>query len=368
MESVRPSLYPSTMSGQESEQVEGGAQQVDKKDQGRPECDDHDRSQSPPSMPLVSEDMRLIRSIAEPQGYQPVSSFTKIHADEEQVVMGVEESSQEPSIARQSRVPLSQQPSPEYLASLGIKVRDFAYENTLPPIVPVPRMPRQVQPEPLPRKRNVRGRDDESNHGESSSRPTKPNSRLERKATEPLDKEALEYAQALELQISFRTVHSLTRPVVPSSVRSATPLQGLPVSPLTSFSQEESQESELVQTPSPMKLVGHDAIILSASQTPTPDVVSCDSPPQPVPLSFSTPSSPQPPPGFAFEDLFVESQPASPPRKRRGTRRTSEAPSPGRYYLRRRPSARSRRPQPYPVTSTVPKKNSLRSHRALQRS
>ena len=313
-----------------------------------------------------------------------MSSFTKIHAHEEQVMMGMEESSQEPSIPKQLRVPLSQQPSPEYLASLGIKVRDFAYESTLPPIIPVPRIPRQVQPEPLPRKYNVRGWEDESSQqGESSSRSAKPSSqRLERKATEPLDMESLDYAQALG-QVSFRKMHPLTRPVIQTFVRSATPPQGLPVSPLTSpltpsFSQETSQESELVQTPSPMKLVADDAIILSASQTPTPDALSCDLSPQPLPPSFPPASSPQPQPpslGLAISvpDLFVESQLTSTPRKRRCTKRVgntpSKASSPGRYQLRRRPS--TRRPQPYPVTSTVSKKNSLtglRSHQARQRS
>jgi len=397
MVSVRSSLGASTMGGQDDWGERGaqrlvvvdrhGPSKTNRDHDGQPgvECDGHDRSQSPLSMPHVSEDMRLIRSIAEPQGYHPVSSFTKIHAHEEQEMMGMEESSQEPSIPKQLRVPLSQQPSPEYLASLGIKVRDFAYENTLPPIIPVPRIPRQVQPEPLPRKCNVRGWDDESSQqGESSSRSAKPNSqRLERKATEPLDKESLDYAQALE-QVSFRTMHALIRPVIRTFVRSATPPEGLPVSPLTSplspsFSQEASQESELVQTPSPMKLVADDASILSASQTPMPDALSCDLSPQPLPPSFLPTSSTQsqpPAPGLAFSvpDLFVESQPTSTPRKRRCTRRVgntpSKASSPGRYQLRRRPS--TRRPQPYPVTSTaVSKKNSLtgvRSHRARQRS
>ncbi|KAL4076194.1 hypothetical protein J3A83DRAFT_4225497 [Scleroderma citrinum] len=363
MDSVRSSTDARAMGGQDDEGG-GRARQsvvVDKHDNQGPrkrgeqpglECDDHDRSQSPLLIP-------------------------HIHPDEEQVMLGMEESSQGPSTTKPSRVPLSQQPLPEYLASLGIKVRDFAYENTLSPIIPVPRIPRQVQPEPLPRKRNVRGWDDEnSRRGESSSQSVKPNSqRLERKATEPLDKESLDYAENLE-QAPFRTMHSLTRLIVQTSTQSTLSWQGLTstYAPSPSLSHEASQESELVQTPSPMKLVADDASILVASQSPTPDIMSCVPLPQPLPASFSPASSP-PAPSSSFsvpDDLFVESQPASTPSKRRRTKRvgnaTPEAPSPSRYQLRRRASTRSRRPQPYPVTSTVAKKNSLpRSRRACQR-
>ncbi|KAF8737936.1 hypothetical protein AX14_012118 [Amanita brunnescens Koide BX004] len=42
----------------------------------------------------------------------------------------------------------SEQPTVEQLAKLGISVRDFAYESTLPPVAPVYFLPKQVQPDP----------------------------------------------------------------------------------------------------------------------------------------------------------------------------------------------------------------------------
>ncbi|KAL4256806.1 hypothetical protein AB1N83_012570 [Pleurotus pulmonarius] len=47
------------------------------------------------------------------------------------------------------------QPTPEQLAKLGIKVRDFAYESTLPPIRAY--VPRQIQPSRLPTDLDVFG-------------------------------------------------------------------------------------------------------------------------------------------------------------------------------------------------------------------
>ncbi|KAF9441688.1 hypothetical protein P691DRAFT_812194 [Macrolepiota fuliginosa MF-IS2] len=44
------------------------------------------------------------------------------------------------------RPPLSEQPSVPKLLELGVKVRDFAYESTLPPIPTVYLQPRQIQP------------------------------------------------------------------------------------------------------------------------------------------------------------------------------------------------------------------------------
>ncbi|PPQ64635.1 hypothetical protein CVT24_008372 [Panaeolus cyanescens] len=48
-----------------------------------------------------------------------------------------------PKPARRKR---QQQPTPQELSSLGIKVRDFAYESKLPPVKTVYRQPKQVQP------------------------------------------------------------------------------------------------------------------------------------------------------------------------------------------------------------------------------
>ncbi|KAI0920926.1 hypothetical protein AcW1_004939 [Taiwanofungus camphoratus] len=89
------------------------------------------------------------------------------------------------------------------LAEYGIKVRDFAYESTLPPIAPVPHVPLQIQPglSPLKRRRDYEEEGDEdepyvgqtlyfdseiggSSQGARHVKKTKP---LERTATEPAD-------------------------------------------------------------------------------------------------------------------------------------------------------------------------------------
>lgn len=168
----------------------------------------------------------------------------------------------QPSVMRQAA---SQQPTVEMLQSLGIQVRDFAYESTLPPIASIPRVPRQIQPSARPLKRT--SRDWEEEHG-ASSRPShpqfgreatnactvtdrKPNS-LVRRPTEPLEFDLpasmpmmgcadLSRPFLLGSQLPFHTSHH-TPPKTPSASPPTSPLFGLP-------SQEESQESELVMTP-----------------------------------------------------------------------------------------------------------------------
>lgn len=302
----------------------------------------------------------------------PTMAF-HIHADNnDEAPVAVEENSQALSKARQSR--MSQQPSPEFLASLGIKVRDFAYESTLPPINPVPRIPRQVQPEPLPKKQTLTHWNEGASQDQGGSSQSQSHSqRLERKATEPLDNELLQYAHTLGHTLS-RVTHSPTRPIVqvytlPSLPVTPSPL-GSPTSPLTPLSQEASQESKFVQTPSPMKFVTNDAEIVTASQTEDsqPDAVPCPQsiPPSLLSVSLTRSQSLLPRPSLCVpEDVAVESQPTSTSRRRRirpVAITDGEAPSSNRYQLRRRPSTRSRRPQPYPMTSTstaTTKKNSI---------
>lgn len=304
---------------------------------------------------------------------QPLNMVSHIRADDDddEVLVAMEENSQAPSNARQTRV--SQQPSPEYLASLGIKVRDFAYESKLPPIIPVPRIPRQVQPEPLPKTQYLTQWDQGGSQDQGiSSQFAKPHSqRLERKATEPLDKESLQYAQVFE-QTSFRRTRSPTCPITQvyalPSLPVTPPGMSSPTSPLTPLSQEASQELKLVRTPTPMKFVTNDVEIVTASQAEDsqPDAAPC---PQSIPPSVSSVSLTRtqpvlPHPSLCIpEDLAVEGQPTTTPSRRRMRPVVitgSEAPSANRYQLRRRPSARSRRPQPYPVTSTATtKKNSM---------
>lgn len=311
----------------------------------------------------------------------PTMAF-HIHADNnDEAPVSMEENAQALSKARQSR--MSQQPSPEFLASLGIKVRDFAYESRLPPINPVPRIPRQVQPEPLPKKQTLTHWNEGAGQDQGGSSQSQSHSqRLERKATEPLDNESLQYAHILGHTLS-RVTNSPTRPIVqvyplPSLPVTPSPLSS-PTSPLTPLSQEASQESKFIQTPSPMKFVTNDVEIVTASQTEDsqPDAVPCPQsiPPSLLSVSLTRSQSLLPCPSLCVpEDVTVESQPSRSRRRRiKPVAITDgEAPSSNRYQLRRRPSTRSRRPQPYPVTSTstaTTKKNSInrqRPHRTRQ--
>jgi hypothetical protein len=81
----------------------------------------------------------------------------------------------------------SEQPTVAMLASLGIKVRDFAYESKLPPIQPIYRHPRQIQPAvvrtALKRQWAELGEDDF--FSQPSSQPETSQKKLERTSTEP---------------------------------------------------------------------------------------------------------------------------------------------------------------------------------------
>ena len=77
----------------------------------------------------------------------------------------------------------SEQPTVGMLASLGIKVRDFAYESKLPPIQPIYRHPRQIQPAVVKRQWTESGEDHP--FSQSSSQPETSQKKLERTATEP---------------------------------------------------------------------------------------------------------------------------------------------------------------------------------------
>lgn len=172
--------------------------------------------------------------------------------------------------------PYSQQPTVETLQSLGIKVRDFAYESTLPPIAPIPRVPRQTQPSARPLKRTRGDWEEEDGAPSQYSRPqfgreatnagmqtsSKPES-LVRKATEPLEFNAppvskrvmgcadLSRPVLFGSQLPFRTPRRALK-------AHRTPPRRSPTTPLTSPlfgspseepSQGASQESELVMTP-----------------------------------------------------------------------------------------------------------------------
>jgi hypothetical protein len=193
--------------------------------------------------------------------------------------------------------PSSQQPTVETLQSLGIKVRDFAYESTLPPIAPVPRVPRQTQPSARSLKRTRGDWEEEDGALSHSSRlqfgreatnagmqaSSKPES-LVRKATEPLEfnpppvsKRAMGCADLSRpvlfgSQLPFRTprralrVHH-TPPRRSSTTPPTSPLFG---SPSEKPSHGASQESELVMTPAgPASWHIDDTSLIPASQMDT---------------------------------------------------------------------------------------------------
>ena len=234
--------------------------------------DDIERESLSQSLMNVSQDMCLIVTSAKPQAC-PHCRPPKFLAD----VMSSEESSQAPTSG--ATVAFSQQPSPEFLMSLGIKVRDFAYENTLPAIVPVPRVPRQVQPAPRALKRPQRDWDDKEGPLNSSSPvrslsgqrgPKKPRS-LVREPTEPLQEPVVQHTRTLG-RITVKRVCSIftvpSRGTLPTTLRtrfSASP----PTSPLTPPpSHLASQEPELVQTSPAFPFVArvNDTSMIPASQ------------------------------------------------------------------------------------------------------
>ncbi|KAG1833499.1 hypothetical protein EV424DRAFT_1365575 [Suillus variegatus] len=321
--------------------------------------------------------------------------------------------------------PSSQQPTVETLQSLGIKVRDFAYESTLPPIAPVPRVPRQTQPSARPLKR-TRGDWEEEEGGPShSSRPqfgreatnagmqasSKPES-LVRKATEPLEfnpapasKRAMGRADLSKpvygSQLPFRTPRcALKTHRTPPRRFSTTPLTSpLFGSPSEEPSQGGSQESELVMTPAgPVSWHIEDTSSIPASQMDTdslafvPEEISYSQlglSPQSSPLATSvstairspvSPSRVSPPSqgGGTLESSHVIAQTLNSSRElKRGlkakTTKISTQTSP-RYLLRRRSllsvHAPTRSRYPHPLTPTKkgsPKDSPQPRCRRLQR-
>ncbi|KAH7930670.1 hypothetical protein BV22DRAFT_1191042 [Leucogyrophana mollusca] len=301
-----------------------------------------------------------------------------------------------------------QQPTPEMLAQLGIKMRDFAYESTLPPIAPVLRVPRQTQPGPRPLKRVRRewddGEDDESSgqsrrpdvggrRSPSAERGTggKKSKSLERKATEPIEnvqifsRRTFGFADLSQYQSRVTRPPSIAlAPTAPARSFSSSP----PTSPLQSPFRGESQESEMVVTPLPSpggspRWNVTDNSLIPASQLDTesqayyPEVVSYSQlglspqPLQAVTLDISPAISPAPvsPPHPSSSsnpgDPLTDSSPLaaqssnSPSRpgsanRSRGPPISSPNTTPPRYLLRRRSllsshtPTRSRYPHPHP--------------------
>jgi len=180
------------------------------------------------------------------------------------------------------------QPSPAWLAQQGVKVRDFAYENPLSPIAPVPRLPRQIQPVPNGLKRRRSSQEDteaeNSTHASSprrrrlsnakvSSSVKKPTS-LERKKTEPLEEgsspnpsPSLHATHSSRLQVRGRRLDLVRQPTEP--LIRETP--DSPATPLMPAFIPQSQASDWVDTPlitpeASMELDVEDASCIPASQ------------------------------------------------------------------------------------------------------
>jgi hypothetical protein len=165
----------------------------------------------------------------------------------------------------------SGQPSLALLASFGIKVRDFAYESTLPPIASIPRVPRQVLPGPRPLKRarkDYDGSEDEpspqpprSQGGRSVSdsrytdapRKSRP---LERKSTEPASDPSIALsarARAYTDLSGYDPLENMTLPLRTLSIQVSTlpPPSQLNDPPDQPSSPSGSQETEpYIHTPS----------------------------------------------------------------------------------------------------------------------
>lgn len=316
--------------------------------------------------------------------------------------------------------PSYQQPTVETLQSLGIKVRDFAYESTLPPIAPIPRVPRQTQPA-RSMKRTRGDLEEEDGAPSRFSRPqfgreatnagkqasSKPES-LVRKATEPLEfnsspvsKRAMGRHVLFGSQLPFRTprralrVHR-TPPRSSSTTPLTSPLFG---SPSEEPSQGASQESELVMTPAgPASWDIEDTSLIPTSQMDTESLdfvreeitysqIGLCSQSSPLATSLSTPMRSPVAPGHVSPpsetvDTFEASQliPEIPNLRQEGKRgvkasttKVSTQTSP-RYLLRRRSllsvHAPTRSRYPHPLTPTKkgsPKGSPQARCRRLQR-
>ena len=268
------------------------------------------------------------------------------------------------------RLAASQQPTVEMLQSLGIKVRDFAYESTLPPIAPIPRVPRQIQPSARPLKRTSREWEEE--HGVSSRSPRpqfgreatngvtatdrKLNS-LVRRPTEPLE---LDFS-APKPMMDLRRVSPLGSqvPFHTPKTRSGSPPTSPPFGSPSQEPDEGSQESEMVMTPPGGEFCYiEDTSSIPASQleTETSAIVTEDTTPQlsqPATTSFVTSVCVS----QVVDTLgFIPNSPREAKRGIRGHATKGSMEKGPRYVLRRRSLLATHTPTrsryPHPLTLT----------------
>lgn len=117
--------------------------------------------------------MPIIALPSKPSNPQPVASTSNA------IASSIVEIAAKPAKPSNDNAELkSTNPSVQELAKLGIKVRDFGHESTLPPVRPYVR--RQIQPDPLKRERQ-----DEAGRDDAGGDPAKKKSKLERTVTEP---------------------------------------------------------------------------------------------------------------------------------------------------------------------------------------
>ncbi|KAG9317364.1 hypothetical protein JVU11DRAFT_1563 [Chiua virens] len=340
--------------------------------------------ESPPQ-PLVnvSPGMCFVINRADPQGCSALSPC-KTRAD----VMPSEENSQAPASSGPSAS--SQQPSPERLKSFGIKVRDFAYESTLPAIrpvscsLPLARVPRQRQPAVAPRALKRSQRDWDVQEGPSNSlsspqsllgqRATKKAGCLERKPTEPLEEPEPPRPRALggrTLKRLYSFIASSPRKPLPTPSRkfSASP----PTSPLTPplshtppgfpfvVHVEDTSALQLDSGPQPLSRRPSVYTKVTLDARPSLSFSSAPSPPQnarPVPLINSSLERTHPNQESGADPRHV--------RKRRGRGTAGTMPPSHQYYLRQRPTSTSRARTQSRVShqvSSTPRPQPLRTRR-----
>ena len=299
--------------------------------------------------PLVSPDICSVQNATYPQGC-PIMSPSKTQTPSSPA--------QHTNVTAGPKLVYDPQPHPSTLAAYGIKVRDFAYESTLPPVAIVPRVPRQIQPDPRAQKRSHIDHDEndpfttqpESSTSRARNRSKKLKS-LERKLTEPAE-------DAPVRRFAESTVYDYTNESSPlhtpfGALRTFISTQLGVESPASSSQppiQSDSQDSEpYIETPlvtpngslqwqhdgpvpiSPLErnLIEVDDRILeySMQDSQADDQLLLDISPNIV-LSPQTSKAPlHPSPDPVSQALISDSE------------ECSQSPSPFRYYLRTRPNA-----------------------------
>lgn len=270
--------------------------------------------------------------------------------------------SQEESTSKRAPRPRSrfganrEQPTAAQLATLGIKVRDFAYESTLPPVRTVYRQPRQIQPS-VPRQLHREDTEPLDNIQQSQS---DSGSGIARTITEPvLENEGPSIAREMG---GFFEINGSTDRIInsqPFRLHPETPGYSQVIQPLLT-----SQETGVI-VPTPTvtpngSLQWKELPTLSGRNTPPPILSRLTSH-----LSgFSSPLTPLPssPPSRQGSSILFDrsSSMEKPYRKRRkiSIDNTNSRPGLGRYYLRKRPLSSPKHVSPskrsHPACSPVP--------------